>query len=178
LTAAGNTNTAPQKTGKPMLRHAKIAHMREEIVRLFASMRQTADFADIDLTDINACATDGDNALHFAVRENDIGAARALIEAGIEINKAGDLGYTPLHVASMKGDADMVKLLVKNGADVFALSEGYPPFTTARLAGQDRICALLEPVMRQRGAEDPEVWVKSRIAQLKRELARLESQLQ
>src|SRR5689334_20988042 len=62
--------------------------------------------------------------------------------------------------------------------DAFALSEGYPPFTKARIADRDRICALLEPVMRHKSAEDPEIWLKSRIAQLKRELARLQSQLQ
>src|SRR5882672_10298780 len=101
--------------------------MQEEIARLFAAMRESADFADVDLADINACATDGYNALHFAVHKNDISAATELIDAGIEINKAGDLGYTPLHVACMTGNIEMVKLLIEEGADVFALSEGYPP---------------------------------------------------
>jgi ankyrin repeat protein len=135
------------------------------------------DFADVDLSDINACATDGDNALHFAVHKNDVAAARALIDAGVEVNKAGDLGYTPLHVATMKGNVEMVELLIERGADVFALSEGYPPFTTARLANQDRICDLLEPIMRQAQTHDPAIWVRARISQLKRELASLETKL-
>ena len=39
-----------------------VAHMQDEIARLFALMRETADFGGADLADINACATDGDNA--------------------------------------------------------------------------------------------------------------------
>jgi ankyrin repeat protein len=151
--------------------------MQEDMERLFARMRESADFADVDLYDINACATDGDNALHFAVHENDVSAARALIDAGIEINKAGDLGYTPLHVACMKGSVEIVKLLIEKGADVFALSNGYPPFTTARLANQARICDLLEPAMRKVQAKDTKIWVRARILQLRRELADLEAKL-
>lgn len=41
----------------------------------------------------------------------------------------------------------MVKLLVDSGADMFALSEGDPPFATARLSGHDDICELLAPLM-------------------------------
>ena len=55
-------------------------------------------------------------------------AAKALIDAGVDVNKAGDRCYTPLHVACMQGDAQMVKLLVDQGADLFALSEGDAPF--------------------------------------------------
>ena len=66
--------------------------MQDDISRLFELMRQPADFADVDLSDVNACATDSDNALHFAVRKDDLAAARALIDAGIDINKAADLG--------------------------------------------------------------------------------------
>jgi ankyrin repeat protein len=60
---------------------------------------------------------------------------------------AGDLGYTPLQVACMQGNAEIVKLLTDSGADVFALSEGDAPFATARLGGHDNICELLAPLM-------------------------------
>jgi ankyrin repeat protein len=55
--------------------------------------------------------------MHCVVRWGDLAAAKALIDAGIDINKAGDLGYTPLHVACMKGNAETAKLLVDRGAD-------------------------------------------------------------
>jgi hypothetical protein len=71
----------------------------------------------------------------------------------------------------------MVKLLIEEGADVFALSEGYPPFTVARLAKHERICDFLGPVMKRLQSGDPKVWVRARVAQLRRELDDLEAKL-
>jgi hypothetical protein len=153
------------------------SYMDEEVTRVFAALRDLPDFSGIDVTDINACGTDGDNALHYVVHGGDISAAKALIDAGIDVNKAGDLGYSPLHVACIKGNLDMVKLLVEKGADLFALSEGYPPFTNARSGGYDHICDFLTPLMEQMGSRDRKIWLKSRIAQLRREIADLEARL-
>ena len=77
----------------------------------------------------------------------------------------------------MKGNADIVKLLVDSGADVFALSEGDSPFATARLGGHDDICELLAHLMEDAQKRDPNVWVRARIAQLRREIASLEEKL-
>ena len=41
----------------------------------------------------------------------------------------------------------MVKLLVDSGADMFALSEGDPPFATARLSGHDDVCDFIKDQM-------------------------------
>ena len=68
----------------------------------------------------------------------------------------------------MQGNAEMVKLLIDGGADVFALSEGDAPFTTARLGSHDDICELLAPLMEEAQKGDPNVWVRARIAQLRR----------
>jgi ankyrin repeat protein len=151
--------------------------MDERLEQIFAQLRGTADFADVDFSNVNACCSDGDNALHVVVRWGNLPAAKTLIDAGIEINKSGDLGYTPLHVACMKGNYEMVVLLVNHGADLFALSEGDPPFATARIAGFDRICDFLGPLMNQQQSQDSKIWVKARIAQLRREIASLESKL-
>src|SRR5437867_387348 len=109
--------------------------MDSKLESIFARLRETCDFADTDFSDVNVCSSDGDNALHFVVRWLDVSAAKILIDAGIDVNKAGDVGFTPLHVACMRGDAQMVKILIDGGADLFALSEGDPPFATACLAG-------------------------------------------
>jgi ankyrin repeat protein len=151
--------------------------MDSQLEAIFARLRETADFADTDFSDVNATTSDGDNALHCVVRWGDLAAARALIDAGIDINKAGDLGYTPLHVACMKGNAEMARFLIDRGADMFALSEGDPPFTTARLGGHDDICELLAPLMERAQKGDPNVWVRARIAQLRRQIASLEKRL-
>jgi ankyrin repeat protein len=136
-----------------------------------------ADFADTDFSNVNATSGDGDNALHCVVRWGDLAAAKTLIDAGIEVNKAGDLGYTPLHVACMKGNTEMVKLLIDRGADLFALSEGDAPFTTARRGCHDNICDLLAPLMQRTQERDPKAWTRARIVQLQREIALLEKSL-
>jgi uncharacterized protein len=151
--------------------------MDNQLEAIFARLRGTVDFAETDFSDLNATSIDGDNALHCIVRWGDLSAATVLIDAGIDINKAGDLGYTPLHVACMQGNAEMTKLLIDRGADMFALSEGDVPFATARLAGHDDLCEWLGPLMKKTQANDPKIWVRARIAQLRREIASLEKQL-
>jgi ankyrin repeat protein len=151
--------------------------MGGQLKPIFARLRKTYDFAETDFSDVNACSSDGDNALHCVVRWGDLAAAKALIDAGIDVNKAGDLGYAPLHVACMQGNAEMVKLLIDRGASLFALSEGDAPFAVARLHGHNHICDLLNPLMAQAQSLDPRIWVRARIAQLQREIATLEEKL-
>ena len=43
---------------------------------------------------------------------------RALIEAGADIQKKGQFGYTALHAAAQNGHLDVVQELVKYGASV------------------------------------------------------------
>ena len=152
--------------------------MNDPLQQIFAKLRGTADFENVDFSDVNACGIDGDNALHCVAHWDDFAAAKVLISAGINVNKAGDLGYTPLHIACMKGNFEMVKLLVDSGADLFAFNEGDSPFTTARRAGQDQICDFLGPLMQKVQSGDPKIWVRARIAQLRREIARLEAGLE
>jgi ankyrin repeat protein len=151
--------------------------MDPQLKQIFDRLHETADFAEVDFSDINACASDGDNGLHCVVRWGDLAAANALIDAGIDVNRSGDLGYTPLHVASMKGNTEMVKLLLERGADPFAMGEGNTPFSTARISGHDRICDMLAAWMKEKQAADPKVWIRARIAQLRREISNLEQKL-
>ena len=58
-------------------------------------------------------------ALHAAVAYGDLVDARELIENGAEVNqtKSDDDATTPLHAAAAKGNIEMVRLLLKHGAD-------------------------------------------------------------
>ena len=151
--------------------------MDDRLEDILAKVRDTADFAEADFSNVNACSIDGDNALHCVVRWKDRSAAKVLIDSGINVNKAGDLGYTPLHVACMQGDREMVRLLIENGANLFAMSEGDTPFASERLAGHDHVCDLLGPLVKQVQSQDPHIWVRGRIAQLQREIAELETRI-
>lgn len=102
--------------------------MDARLTAIFERVRESALYQTVVFDDINAVNSDGDNALHWAVHAGDLETARLLIEAGIEVNQRGDLGRTPLHLACISGNREIVLLLVRNGADLYAQDEGYVPF--------------------------------------------------
>src|SRR5437773_719712 len=55
--------------------------------------------------DVNAVQTDGATALHWAVYEDDIDAVDLLIQAGAKADVKNREGITPLHMASLYGNA-------------------------------------------------------------------------
>jgi ankyrin repeat protein len=152
--------------------------MRPELVALIDRLAQSDRYEGLSLDNINATDSDGDNALHSAVVGNDLDEARLLIEAGINIDQHGDLGYTPLHNACSFGHKDMVLLLIESGADVYALCEGETPFGLARIRGHVEIRELMRAAMRQKQGQDPHRVIKLRIGLLRREIARLERQME
>ena len=77
-----------------------------------------------DVYNYRNCDFRNDNRIHDGQTRRELEVRNSFID----VNKAGDLGYTPLHAACMQGNAEMVKLLTDSGADVFALSEGDAPF--------------------------------------------------
>lgn len=49
-----------------------------------------------------------------------------------DVNQRGNFNETPLHIATVRGDIDEIKLLIKNGADINAQGEnGYTPIHEA-----------------------------------------------
>lgn len=138
--------------------------------------KEIPSFEEADFTNISWCNYEGENALHIAIGRYEYEIAKELIELGVEINARGDLGRTPLHEAASKADLRFVKLLVESGADVHALTEGYPPFTLARFSKKDDICDYLGQVMKQAQSADSAAWAKAQIEYLKREISRIERQ--
>lgn len=151
--------------------------MDSQVRRILDKVASTADFAGVEFESINTTNSLGDNALHCVCLWGDAESARTLIDAGIPIDQFGERGYTPLHVACMAGHIAVVELLVARGADLFAQSEGDLPFTVARLGGHDAICDYLSPFMASAQATQRNVFIQSRIDQLRREIARLEAAL-
>jgi ankyrin repeat protein len=73
-------------------------------------------------------------ALHFAAREGHLDAARALIEAGADVDQPNDADKTtPLLTAIVNGHYDLAKLLIEKGAD-------------PNLANEDRLAPLYATV--------------------------------
>jgi len=72
---------------------------------------------------------------------------------------------------------EIVKILVEAVSDLFALTKGNPPFTLARFGKHDDICDYLAVEMKKKQTEDPYVWIRARIKQLRAEIQRLEREV-
>lgn len=78
---------------------------------LFDNFRQHAAHPDtpVSLT--------GETALHLAVQDGDIAAAKQAIDKGASVGVFDIQGQTPLSRAAEKGDAGMVRFLLSHGAE-------------------------------------------------------------
>ncbi|MEO6246624.1 MAG: ankyrin repeat domain-containing protein, partial [Opitutaceae bacterium] len=96
-------------------------------------------------TNVNAAQSDGTTALHWAVRNDDLATATALLAAGANAKTANRFGVTPLSLACVNGNAALITLLLDAGADANApLRGGETPLMTAARTGQlDAVQALL-----------------------------------
>ncbi|MBR1996955.1 MAG: ankyrin repeat domain-containing protein [Akkermansia sp.] len=71
---------------------------------------------------IHAVDVDGFNALHWAAWSGMRFISYKLVKKGVDINQPEYNGYTPLMLAAMRGNATVVDLLLKMGANPTAVS--------------------------------------------------------
>jgi ankyrin repeat protein len=55
--------------------------------------------------------------LHFAALTGSIGNALSLIQAGANLNSKDNIGNTPMHLAIMQENLELVKVLHQHGGD-------------------------------------------------------------
>jgi len=73
--------------------------------------------------DIDAQNENGTTFLNLAVDNDQYELSKLLIETfGADVNKADDMGYSPLHSAALNGNAQIIQLLLQHGADKTAKS--------------------------------------------------------
>ncbi|MDE1151384.1 MAG: ankyrin repeat domain-containing protein [Micavibrio sp.] len=77
-----------------------------------------------------------DSALHRALFEKNLDAARELVRLGADPYAADKQGRTPLHIAAWKGELDMVRFFI----------EEIPPQENIAAAAQSRADALYEAI--------------------------------
>ena len=88
----------------------------------------------------------GATPLHKCAREGQLNVARALIEAGADVNAKEDDGWTPLHHCAQKGHLEVVRVLIEKGADVNAKEDdGRTPLHLSASKGHPEVArALIE----------------------------------
>jgi peptidoglycan/LPS O-acetylase OafA/YrhL len=86
-----------------------------------------------------------DGTLGAAARKGDQVAIRERLDAGADVNAVdAKVGATPLSWASMRGDADVVRLLIERGANVNARNrDGSPPLLSAAFMGRADVAKIL-----------------------------------
>ena len=99
--------------------------MDRKVRELLDQVESLADFAGINLTDINDTNSFGDNALHCVCVWGDLSAAKLLVESGINIEQEGEGGFTPLKVASDFGHKEIVEYLISKGANKIAMDADF-----------------------------------------------------
>jgi uncharacterized protein len=84
--------------------------------------------------------------LHSAVAARHVAVAEILLEAGADLNARYSSGYTPLIAAAENGQAAMVRLLLRHGADpTLCREDGMKAIDLARLQNAEAVVSLLSP---------------------------------
>jgi len=107
-------------------------------------------------------AVDGVTAarLHEAVERGDVSAARELLTRRPEIVDSGRGEMRALHMAVIRRDLEMAKLLIEFGANpdegIWPKRDATTPYVMARDRGYDEIAAVLRTAREKRGARGSE----------------------
>ena len=96
--------------------------------------------------DVNAAGVDGSTALHAAVNADRLDIADMLLRAGAKAAATDRYGVTPLYLASLNGNAGMIRRLLDAGVDPNAADPGGETalMTAARTGAPAALRALLE----------------------------------
>ena len=65
---------------------------------------------------------EGVKAMFYAIEKDNLVYAQKVLSMGFDPNLLSDNGYTPLQYTAMRGNAQMVELFIRNGANVGILS--------------------------------------------------------
>jgi ankyrin repeat protein len=80
-----------------------------------------------------------------AVKTGELAKVEEVLNSGADIHQQDEQGWTPLNWAAGKGDADMVKLLLDRGADVFRVGRDQrTPYKISLAARHTDVARLLK----------------------------------
>lgn len=107
------------------------------------SLKETIHGKIIKIEDLNETINHhGKKSIHLAVENNNTKAVESILsgQGKKNVNAIDDSGWTSLHYAAQNGNLDMVKLLIKNGAEFKAMDkDGRAPIHIAAFYGRTNI---------------------------------------
>ncbi|WP_222983527.1 ankyrin repeat domain-containing protein [Flagellimonas meishanensis] len=107
--------------------------------------------AEIELFETNEIATLSvePNALCKAVMQGDVEAVKKLIEAGEDVNRRS-LGMAPIHFAARYNQAEVLELLIENGAKLNKrCSKGYLAKQHAEMSNATEALQVINQAMKK-----------------------------
>ena len=116
---------------------------------LSAFLSKTADSMFYDLNpapriDVNARDYESNTVLDYACLWGDLRAVQLLVDAGTDIDAAGDMDVTPLHSAVRGRFLDIVEFLLLHGARQTKDAFGYTPLEWAMQMDYKEIVCVLQ----------------------------------
>jgi len=86
------------------------------------------------------CLDSRSPTIHAACSRGFKGELKRLIAQGVDLNIKNRLGNTPLHIAIRDKNEEIVRMLVENGADIFAVNaDNESPLDWARALDRESI---------------------------------------
>jgi hypothetical protein len=99
---------------------------------------------------------EGVRAMFYAIEKNNVVYGQKVLSMNFDPNLHHDNGYTPLAYAAMKGNPQMVELLLRNGADPAQTTrEGDTPVELALRMGHNEVADALKRARQQQDAPPP-----------------------
>lgn len=98
---------------------------------------------------------EGVKAMFYAIEKDNLVYAQKVLSMGFDPNLLSDSGYTPLQYAAMRGNAQMVELFIRNGANVGIMSRnGESAVELALKMGHSEGAEVLKKARREQLAQE------------------------
>lgn len=94
-------------------------------------------FIDRSIDSVHSRGISGDQPLHIAALWGDSELIETFLEAGADIDSAGEYGFTPLHYAIQQDNVEAARLLIERGANLQKRDSTYQQTATEFIAASD-----------------------------------------